>query len=380
MHKKFYNFPFSNKNCDLISEISETILKNKNYRKFPDLVTFAFWCRKNNIKRIKSTYHLENRVGRGEVFHITPSNVPLNFAYSFSFSFLAGNSNIVKVSNKNFEQSEILIKIIKSLFKKKKYKEFRNNNKFIRYKDNEMKTKILSKNADVRMIWGGDSTIYNLKKLETNPKCLDLTFPDRNSLSVINVDKLKSLSKKNFDKLVDDFYNDTYLYNQFACSSPSLIIWVGLYKNSLVEKFWKSLNEKIKKNYKLEDKEILKKYENKVSLLLENKKISFNKLSTSNIYRFNFNKPENDIPEYKVGYGAFIEIKSSNLKILKKIITKKHQTLTYFGFEKKFLKKEILNFFLPGIDRIVPIGNAIDMDIKWDGHDLIYSLTRYISD
>ena len=54
---------------------------------------------------------------------------------------------------------------------------------------------------------------------------------------------------------------------------------------------------------------------------------------------------------YKVGYGAFIEIKSSNLKILKKIITKKHQTLTYFGFEKKFLKKEILNFFLPGIDK-----------------------------
>ena len=124
----------------------------------------------------------------------------------------------------------------------------------------------------------------------------------------------------------------------------------------------------------------MKKYEYKVSLLLENKKISFNKLSTSNIYRFNFSKPENDIPEYKVGYGAFIEIKSSNLKILKKIITKKHQTLTYFGFEKKFLKKEILNFFLPGIDRIVPIGNAIDMDIKWDGHDLIYSLTRYISD
>ena len=58
-------------------------------------------------------------MGRGEVFHITPSNVPLNFAYSFSFSFLAGNSNIVKVSNKNFEQSEILIKIIKSLLKKK---------------------------------------------------------------------------------------------------------------------------------------------------------------------------------------------------------------------------------------------------------------------
>ena len=32
-----------------------------------------------------------------------------------------------------------------------------------------------------------------------------------------------------------------------VCSSPSLIVWVGLYKNSLVEKFWNSLNEKLKK-------------------------------------------------------------------------------------------------------------------------------------
>ena len=101
MDKKPDNLPFAKKNCDFISEISNLILKNKYYKKFPDLMTFAFWCRRSNIERIKADYNLENRVGRGEVFHVTPSNVPLNFAYSFCFSFLAGNNNIVIMTFRN---------------------------------------------------------------------------------------------------------------------------------------------------------------------------------------------------------------------------------------------------------------------------------------
>ena len=379
MDKKPNNLPFAKKNCDFISEISNIILKNKYYKKFPDLMTFAFWCRRSNIERIKANYNLENRVGRGEVFHVTPSNVPLNFAYSFCFSFLAGNNNIVKLSNKKFKQSEILLDIINKLFKKNKYSIYKKNNRFIRYKDNESKTAFFSKNADVRMIWGGDATVNKLRKIEVNPKCLDLTFPDRNSLAIFYLKRLKKLKEKNFDKLINDFYNDTYLYNQFACSSPNMIIWIGDYDKKLVEKFWHRLNFKIKSDFKLADSEILKKYENKIKSLLINKKLSINNLSNSQVYRFNFNSPDTNISNFKVGYGSFIEIRSHDLKILKEIITKKYQTLTYFGFDKKYLKREILRFLLPGIDRLVPVGKAIDMDIKWDGHDLIYSLTRYIS-
>ena len=31
-----------------------------------------------------------------------------------------------------------------------------------------------------------------------------------------------------------------------------------------------------------------------------------------------------------------------------------------------------------GIDRIVPIGSALEMGIIWDGYDMIYSLTKII--
>ena len=53
----------------------------------------------------------------------------------------------------------------------------------------------------------------------------DLYFPNRNC-SVLN---LNELSKKNEEiiKICNGFYNDTFLVDQNACSSPHLIYWVG---------------------------------------------------------------------------------------------------------------------------------------------------------
>jgi len=33
---------------------------------------------------------------------------------------------------------------------------------------------------------------------------------------------------------------------------------------------------------------------------------------------------------------------------------------------------------LSGIDRIVPVGKALDMDVTWDGYDIVRSLSRVI--
>ena len=65
--------PFNNKICEFLSEVSSDLLKNK--KNYPEIVSFAFWCRKSNINFLKKKY-LDNsfRLGRGIVFHITPSN------------------------------------------------------------------------------------------------------------------------------------------------------------------------------------------------------------------------------------------------------------------------------------------------------------------
>ena len=61
------------------------------------------------------------------------------------------------------------------------------------------------------------------------------------------------------------------------------------------------------------------------------------------------------------------------------IINNKYQTLTYFGLEKSSLKNFVIDNKLIGIDRIVPIGQALDMCLIWDGFDVIKSLSRIVN-
>ena len=67
-----------------------------------------------------------------------------------------------------------------------------------------------------------------------------------------------------------------------------------------------------------------------------------------------------------------------NLNELAAIIDDRCQTLTYFGFDNKELKNFIVSNQLHGIDRIVPIGRSLDMDVIWDGYDIINHLSRTI--
>ena len=71
-------------------------------------------------------------------------------------------------------------------------------------------------------------------------------------------------------------------------------------------------------------------------------------------------------------------MKLKNPADLKKYVNSKYQTLTYFGFTKNELRKLIKVNQLKGIDRIVPIGRALDIDLIWDGYDINNFLTRTI--
>ena len=104
---------------EFFNEISNTIFNERKSKIFPDLVSFAFWCRKSNILKIKNSLK-ENRFGRGIVLHICPSNVAMNYAYSLAFGLIAGNTNIVRVPSIKFPQINILNNVIKKQLKKKK--------------------------------------------------------------------------------------------------------------------------------------------------------------------------------------------------------------------------------------------------------------------
>ena len=101
--------PYDDLLCDFLNDLSRELRSFKEISDYPDVMAFAFWCRKSNISKLKKEFNDgTSRLGLGVVFHIAPSNVPVNFAFSFVFGLLSGNANIVRVPTKIFPQISII--------------------------------------------------------------------------------------------------------------------------------------------------------------------------------------------------------------------------------------------------------------------------------
>ena len=126
---------FSDKTIKFLDLLSKNLLRDPKAKAYPDVISFAFFCRKGNINKLKKTYLNEEiiRTGRGIVFHIAPSNVPVNFAYTLLSGLLSGNVNIVRVPTKDFEQVKIISNSISELSTEYKYNEVLQRIILIRY-------------------------------------------------------------------------------------------------------------------------------------------------------------------------------------------------------------------------------------------------------
>ena len=98
--------PFDNLVIEYLKVLYEELKKNINRDSLADIHALLFWLRPQNINKIKRDYENSKlRQGLGIIFHITPSNMPINFFYSYLFGLLSGNINIVRVPSKNFTQT-----------------------------------------------------------------------------------------------------------------------------------------------------------------------------------------------------------------------------------------------------------------------------------
>ncbi len=372
--------PFNKLTCEFFDCLSKKILNDNLKSEYPDIIALGFWLRKNNILVLKKRFE-ENifKYPLGLVFHITPNNVPINFAYSLFFGLITGNTNIVKVPSKNYFQVNYICRIIKNILVRKKFSKIKKMINIIKYDNDDNITKKISKISDARLIWGGDSTVEKIKSIASQTRCIDISFPDRYSLTVINLNKIIKLNFKELENVISKFYTDNYTFDQNACNSSHLIFWLGdkklFYFN---EKFWKKLNLYVENKLSYPNSVASEKY-NKLCLdILNLNEIDNIKQYSKNLYVTNLNKINKNIQNHRGQWGYFYQFQSNSLSDLAKIITKKYQTLVYYGFDKNYFNRLFFDYKIPGIDRIVPIGRSMEMNYLWDGYDLFNSLTRVV--
>jgi hypothetical protein len=318
------------------------------------------------------------RVGVGLVFHITPSNMPTNFAYSLLFGLLSGNSNIIKVPSKKFPQVEIICECIKKVLKKKIFLIMKNKIKIVRYSNNDEYTKNISSICDARLIWGGNNSINQIRNFKLKERSIDLAFSDRFSFCVMDEKKISGLNKLKMNRLIENFYNDTFLMDQNACSSPHLIIWIN--DNSHIGRniFWKKLSIYTSKKYYPPEVASVDKYSMLCEDILNLENIKSYKKFSNLIYTISLKRLNSKISTLRGRWGYFYEYETNNLNDIFKFVDKDCQTLSYFGLQKNDLEELILKNNSTGIDRIVPVGQTLNINLTWDGYDISRMLSRVI--
>lgn len=373
--------PYAPEAMEFLTALSKCLLARPDIRAYPDIASFAYWCRPTNLARLQRELSSEQlRLGRGVALHIAPANVPINFAYSFAFGLLAGNVNIVRVPESLPAQANILCEVVNNLFKEAEHGRIASMNTLISYPRNDITTQKLSAVADVRLLWGGDQTIHHLRRMPTLPRCVDIAFADRYSLCMLSAHAVLAAEPKVFQALTVGFYNDVYLLDQNACSSPHLVLWQGAAEEvTLAQKrFWGGMQDLLQTKGQSLGIHAIDKYTHlcRIAILIKGSKATPS--SDNQVCRVTLDELPENIAEHRGRYGFFFETIDNNFTQLRRIVNAQYQTLTYFGVDPHVISKMVVANGLAGIDRIVPVGKALDIGIIWDGYDLIRTMSRIV--
>ncbi len=371
--------PFDEGRIDFLNQVSKELLGDREAREYPDVVTFAFWIRRGSMEREKREFLSGGglRMGRGVVFHIAPSNVAVNYAYSFAVGFVLGNGGIVRLPSKEFPQVRIINGAVRRVLERGEYGKWRDSVVFVRYERSREINDYLSSICDVRVIWGGDGTIGEIRRSELPARAGEITFGDRYSLCVIDAEAYMRVEDK--DRLAVDFYNDTYLTDQNACTSPRLVCWLGE-RGSMGqarELFWERLWRVVSERYVFQPVQYVDKLAECCMAAAGVEGMHVVRMRDNRIVRVEVEDLDPVIQEYRGDSGMFYECEIEDVMELAPICSGKVQTVVMVGDRKRM--EPLVMSGVKGIDRVVEVGKSMEFGFVWDGYDLRERLTRRIT-
>ena len=214
--------------------------------------------------------------------------------------------------------------------------------------------------------------------------------------------------------LARDFYNDTYLMDQNACSTPQLIAWVmkeyvdasvqeqiakvgpsGIPRSpeqsrelleygmlAAQDRFWQAVATEARKRYDLADIKVSEKFADLCEAVATPAHIfKMKKYADNLLYVCDVNEVTAETSEVCRGrFGLFFQMAMLDIDTLKPVLDDaKVQTVAVYGVEPSEVTDWVVDNGLYGVDRVVPFGKTLDIDVVWDGYDLIGEMSRIVA-
>ncbi len=376
--------PFSDPLVDFCSTFALRLGRDPRARRHPELTALAFWMRRAEIERLRAEFAaLESesvvRVPRGLVFHVPPANVDTMFAYSWLLSLLCGNRNIVRLSSSRAAPVDILCDILRATLAEDADAQLAAGQCVVAYGHEEEANLFLSAACDLRVVWGGDRTIELFRKFPLGPRASELAFPDRFSLAALDASAVAALNDEDLAQLAEAFFRDAFWFDQMGCSSPRLVVWTGdadAARRAGDRLFTRLAETTSEKQYRLQPGALMNRFTFECGAILD-RPVARRVDHSSRFVRLELESLQGFDRDH-CGGGLFFEARLERLSDLAPFLERRDQTLAHFGFSAAALRDAVAAWNGRGLDRLVPVGQALQFARYWDGMDLLSELTRAV--
>jgi hypothetical protein len=376
--------PFDERAMRFVARFSQRLLTDPGSRGFPELLALGHWFRAARLRDL-ALEHAPNegsvRLGRGLAFHLAPANVDSIFLYSCLLSALAGNVNVVRLSQKESPAVDHVVAVLRATLQEEAGEAMRGRMLLLTYPHDAAITQAISLACMLRVVWGGDATVAAIRAIPLRPTATELAFPDRFSGAALLADAVLRANAGALAQLAADFYNDAFWFAQQACSSPRLVSWIGDEAASTAarERFWGALETVMSK----------RPSEDSPAMAMARTVATFEYAARGALatlampaeypQRLLLQQPlTQELRSLHCGNGLFLEQVLPHLGQLAGQLTDRDQTLAVFGFEPDVLAAFAQQLPPRALDRIVPVGQALGFDTVWDGVDLLDAFTRKV--
>ena len=370
--------PFDDRASALLTAISKRLLADRQARRFPQYVALGYWMRPAALMRLRERFVDDEKrhivTPRGIALHLPPTNVDTLFVYSWAISVLAGNCNVVRLPSEMSNETRWLVDLIGEVIEAHGQSD---RHLFLNYPFATSFERDLSRNADLRMIWGGDAKVLQASIVPIRPDGLTIGFPDRRSFAIVNSAAYRSADQTTRDTLAQNFFNDVYWFDQMGCGSPRILFWLGDPEELRADFF-----------DRLEAFTEARNIDVPLGVAIAKLNAGLDLLASDYADRMEHRSNRLDLVELKgsapqpapsQGGGFIAQRTIDSIDEIVGHVDRSTQTLTHFGLDESEIRHLAGLLAGRGGYRLVPVGDALKFDPDWDGVRLFSHMTRVIT-
>jgi hypothetical protein len=375
--------PFAAARMDTLARLSAALLADPVLRRDPASVSVAYWLRRAQLARLAEEQARRAaaepdvlRVPVGRVLHLAPSNVDTLFVYSWALAYLCGNASVVRLSQESGVVVEALLRVIGSVASEDS--ELRTSNRFVTYGHDDAITAALSAWCAHRVIWGGDEAVAAIRPLPLPSHASERVFGSKYSFAVIDAARYRAAPEDERARVASGFFNDLFWFDQMACSSPHVVFWIGAPEaaESAARDFERALQGEIGR----------RRFQPPVASAVQRRTYAFGLAASADV-RVVLEHPgfvgvhlrdRSALDKDVCGGGLFRHLSIARLSEVLAFVDEGDQTLTHWGLDRDALREFAALAGARGLDRLVPIGQALAFDVVWDGFHLVDDMLRRV--